>query len=105
MAKIAGATISIERARSMGPCVRRDDVSKKRSWIVDLIRVLRNRELCPGPRHRVDKAVPGVGMPLAARFQHMAQQKKPRQRKAIAQVLLGPAGGCAILALAQKCRQ
>src|ERR1700753_1438753 len=43
-----------------------------------------------GPDHRIDKAVAGVGMPLPARLQHMAQQKTPGQRKAIATYLLGP---------------
>jgi hypothetical protein len=43
-------------------------------------------------------------MPLPARLQHMAQQKKPCQRKAVAQVVLRPSRGT-FFALAQKGRQ
>ena len=56
------------------------------------------------PGHRVDKAVAGVGMALAARLQHMAQQEQAGEHKTVLQVLVLPAVGPAA-ALAQERRQ
>src|ERR1700722_9755607 len=103
MAIIAAAAALIERARSMGPCVRRDDVSKKRGKIAKLIRALRNRRLGSRACHRVDKAVAGVGMPLPARLEHVAQQKTACQGEAIFDIFLRPIRR-SFFALTQKSR-
>src|SRR6266404_2291980 len=52
---------------------------------------LRNRRPRPVFGHRVDKAIPSVGMALPARLQHVAEQEQSGELKTVLQVLVRPA--------------